>query len=201
MLDRRFKALMKIPSVALISLSVISACTVEKNSNISAAQSSIPAVSASPAIQASSSQDQHIYGCNASNGKQMYVVDQLSPTSDNFDVAIYNGEDSYSNYVGTVQINVTQKGGDVVGRGQTSKSTIEVNALGRTPAFFVRDSVNGQASGRCYVQWEMANNQTRRLVRQCLAFAARKFGSLAEVQRNACIGAPGSYLEELKRQK
>jgi hypothetical protein len=112
---------MKVPSVTLFSLSVISACTIEKNLNVPAAQSSTPAVSASPAIKASSSQGQYIYGCNAIDGKQTYVVDQLSRNSDNFDMAIYNGEANDSNYVGTVQINVTQKGGDVVGRGQTSK--------------------------------------------------------------------------------
>lgn len=185
----------------MISLSAISACTVNTTSNVPAEQSSTPAVSASPAIQTSSSQGQRIWGCNASDGKRTYIVDQLSSNSDSFDMAIYNGEESYSNYVDTVQINVTQKGSDVVGRGQTPKSTVEVNALGRTPAFIVRDSVNGQASGRCSVQWKMADNQTRRLVRQCLAFAVRKSDSLAEAERNACIGDPDSYLEELKRQK
>lgn len=201
MVNMRFKTLIKISSVTLISLSGISACTVETTPNVPAAQSSTPAVSASPAIQASNNQVQRIWGCNASGGKRTYIVDQLSSNSDSFDMAIYNGEESYSNYLGTVQINVTQKGSDVVGSGQTSKSTVEVNALGRTPAFIVRDSVNGQASGRCSVQWEMADNQTRRLVRQCLAVAARKFGSLPEVARNGCTGDPGSYLEELKRQK
>lgn len=211
MVNKRFKALVKASLVTLISLIVISAYTVEKGLNVTVAQSSTPSISGSLAIQPSSSQSQEIWGCNADGGERTYVVDQLNTNSDNFDMAIYNrvsinsdiyGEEA-KNYVGTVQVNVTQKGSGVelIGRGQTSNSTVEVNAFGRTPAFSVRDSVNGQASGRCFVQWKMADNETRRLVRQCLAFGARKFGHLAEIQLNGCIGNPSSYLEELKRQK
>lgn len=200
MANKRFKALVKASSVTLISLSVISAYTLEKGLNVTVAQSSTPSISGSLATQPSSSQSQQIWACNADGGERRYVVDQLNRNSDNFDMAIYNGREEPGNYVGTVQVNVTQKDPEVIGRGQTSNSTVEVNTLGRTPAFTVRDSVNGQASGRCFVQWQMADNETRRLVRQCLAFAARKFVHLAEVSQNACIGHPSSYLEELKRQ-
>lgn len=208
MANKRFKALVKASLVTLISLSLIYSLYGRERLDATVAQPSTPSISGSLATQPSSSQSQEIWGCNAGNGKQKYVVDQLNRNSDNFDMAIYNGvsNDIYGeeagNYVGTVQVNVTQKGSgvEVIGRGQTSNSTVEVNAFGRTPHFSVRDSVNGQASGRCYLQWQMADNETRRLVRECLAFAARKFRHLAQVSQTACIGNPSSYLEELKRQ-
>lgn len=153
------------------------------------------AQSPSPTTQISPSQQ--IFSCNASNGTRTYVVDQLTSKEKSFDIAIYEGRgDNAAAYIGTVQANLIK---DQTYSAQTFNSTLDVFALGRTPAFIVKDSINGQASGRCYVQWQMADNQTRRLVRQCLALAAHKYDSVPEVTRNACTTVPSSSIWELQR--
>jgi hypothetical protein len=166
--------------------------------------STLPFLAAQPSI----SQGQQIWGCRAEGTKRIYVVDQLNRNANSFDMAIYersrksNG-DNWDNgkYIGTAQVNVTQKEPGLVGRGQIYNSTLEVNAFGRTVAFYVKDSVDGQASGRCSVEWQMADSETRRLVRQCLALVESKYNGVSEVARFRCTGDPSSYIEELQRQK
>jgi len=115
-------------------------------------------------------------------------------------MAIYQGtKRDEADYLGTVRIAVTQKDPDLVGRGQTSGGTLNVSAFGRGTGFTVEDKVNGSASGRCSVQWKMADALTRRQVRQCLAFVVRKGGGIAEVERFGCTSDPKAYMEELKR--
>ncbi len=160
------------------------------------------------AAQPSISQGQQIWGCRAEGTKRIYVVDQLNRDANSFDMAVYersrkyngdNGDDG--KYIGTAQVNVTQKEPELVGRGQIYKSTLEVNAFGRNVTFHVRDSVDGQASGRCSVQWKMADSEMRRLVRQCLALVESKYNAVPEVARFGCTVHPSSYIEELQRQK
>jgi hypothetical protein len=156
---------------------------------------------------AQTSPSKTIWGCSAGNSKLQYVVDQLDRNANSFDLAIYkqyradgvNSEAQYANYIGTVQVNVVQKEPELLGNGSTYKSTFIVNAFGRTVNFTIRDSSSGEANGRCYVQWEMSDSKTRQMVRQCLALAARKYGGVAEVTRNGCIGDPSATIEEIQR--
>lgn len=195
MVDRWFKTLARVPSVALMSLCVMSACAVEKDPVVSITPAPTPAVSPSPSTQPSNGQIQQIAGCSALGGTRKYVVDQLIPRGNSFDIAIYQGSgDKYSDYIGTVQANRTQDGTYST---QTHNSKLEVFAFsGRTSDFTVKDSVSGEASGRCWVQWEMADSKTRQLVRQCLALIERKYGSPPEVARNGCIGNPSDYMAQ-----
>jgi len=147
-------------------------------------------------------QSRQIWGCGAENSKRRYVVDQLNRADNSFDIAIYQGTQGKgddSDYSGTVRVDVTQKDPTLVGHGQTSNGTLNVAAFGRSTIFTVEDKIGGSASGRCFVQWQMADASTRRLVRQCLALATRKSGGLAEVERYACTADPRNYIEELKR--
>ena len=201
MVNKWFKTLARVPSVALITIWVMSAYAVEKGLAVSTAQALTPTVSPSPVIQPSNVQSQQIWGCRAQNGTRTYVVDQLSRDANDFDMAIYVGVEHVSTYIGTVPVNVIQKDPELIGRGQTFDSTFEVNAFGKTVAFTVQDSVVGQASGRCSVQWQMADKETRRLVRQCLALAAHRFRNLAAVEEYGCETDPSSALEELQNQK
>jgi hypothetical protein len=146
------------------------------------------------------SSSQKIWGCRAESSTRIYVVDQLNDAENSFDVAIYEkSRGDEGDYIGTTQVNVTRKTPDLVGSGQTYNSTLEVNALGRTAAFAVRDSVAGQASGRCSVQWQMADSATRQQVRQCLALVARQSNTVPETARFGCTANPSSYIEELQR--
>jgi hypothetical protein len=178
----------------------------ESGQTTSIAQSPLTS-STSPflAAQPSISQGQQIWGCRAEGTKRIYVVDQLNRDANSFDIAIYERSRKYNEdngkYIGTAQVNVTQKEPELVGRGQIYNSTLEVNAFGRTVAFHVRDSVDGQASGRCSVQWQMADSEMRRLVRQCLALVESKYNAVPEVARFGCTVHPSSYIEELQRQK
>jgi hypothetical protein len=201
MVGKWFKTLAKVPLAALMSLGVMSPYIVEESLAVSVTQSPTPAISPSPATQPSNGQSQQIWSCSASSRERTYVVDQLSLDINNFDMAIYEtsrGDDG--DYIGTTQVNVTQKAPELVGHGQTFNSTFEVNAFGRTVAFNVQDSVAGQASGRCDAQWQMADGKTRRLVRQCLALVARRLNGVPEVARFGCTSNPNSYIEELQRQ-
>lgn len=145
-----------------------------------------------------------IWGCSAGNQSRRYVVDQLRLSADSFDIAIYTsnrGRGDDRDYIGTVKITLDAESTDssslyFAGRGETFNSSLEVSGLGRTVAFSVDDSVTGLASGRCSVQWQMADRGMRRLVRQCLALVARKDGGAAEVSRFGCTTAPESYMEE-----
>lgn len=148
------------------------------------------------------SQSQQIWGCSARNATRSYVVDQLNPNSNRFDMAIYAANrDDYSGYIGTVEITLSETEAAVVGIGETFNSTLKVNALGPTVAFGVNDSVTGQATGRCYVQWQMADDDTRHLVRQCFALYTRRYGSLPEVSRFGCTVDPASSIEDLTEEE
>lgn len=155
-------------------------------------------IAQSPSPTTQNSPSQQIFSCNASSRTRTYAVDQLIPQGKSFDIAIYEGTgENAAAYIGTVQANLIK---DQTYSAETFNSTLDIFALGRTPAFIVKDSINGQASGRCFVQWQMADSETRRLVRQCLALVARKYDSVPEVVRAGCTGSPGSYIEELQRQ-
>ena len=142
-----------------------------------------------------------IYSCEAlgDNFKRQYIVDQLKRSGDSFDVAIYEGGGGDNRYVGTVTIKATKQNGGIVGIGKTYDGTIEISALQRFTTINVQDSVTGYAFGKCFRNWQMADNNTRKLIRQCFALAARKYGSIAEVTRNGCIGDPSGMIEEIQR--
>ena len=149
-------------------------------------------------------QSQQIWGCGAENRQRRYVVDQLDRTADSFDMAIYEkNRGDEGDYIGTVEISVVPEVSELSGRevsglsgrGETFDSTLEVNAFGPTVVFSVEDSSTGRASGRCSVQWQMADSDTRRLVRQCLALAARREEGISEVSRFGCTTNPDSSLD------
>lgn len=154
----------------------------------------------SPSAQPSSSQ--LIWGCRAENETRIYEVDQLKRDEGSFDMAIYERRSGVEGrYIGTAQVNVSQKEPELIGSGETFNSTFTVAAFGRTVAFNVQDSVSGSASGQCAVQWRMADRETRRLVRQCLALAASIDGFAAALVEHACTNNPESYIEELQRRR
>ncbi len=146
---------------------------------------------------------QQIWSCRAENGTRIYVVDQLKRDEESFDMAVYEQTaadyEEADKYIETVQVNVSQTESELIGSGETSDSTVTVSAFVRTVAFNVQDSIAGSASGRCDVQWQMADRETRRLVRQCLALAASGGSNVASVERFACTGDPESYIEELQQ--
>lgn len=189
------KTVTKASLAILISPWLITGFAVKDGWGVSIAQSSSP--------QTAIAQSRQIYGCHAESRERLYEVDQLSRDAKSFDMAIYQKKLANSiqdsDYIGTVQVNVTSKGSDLVGVSQTSNSKLTVNAFGRTVAFIVEDSVVGSASGRCDVAWQMADSKTRRLVRQCLALVARKYGSVPEVARFGCTGDPSAYIDEVRR--
>jgi hypothetical protein len=173
--------------------------------NLSIAQSSAPkpSTSAQPSASAPAIADknQQIWQCGAF-GKRSYVIDRLTLNSTSFDMAIYEGDSVYGNYIGTIQVKVTDNNSGIIGHGQTANSTIEVGAMGRFPALSVKDSVAGNASGRCSVDWKLADGATRRLVRQCLAVVSGKGNdSTAEVARYGCETNPKQYMEEWKQRQ
>lgn len=160
----------------------------------------IAQVPSTPSAQPSPSEQ--IWGCRAENGTRIYEVDQLKRNEDSFDMAIYERRSGVEDrYIGTAQVNVSQIEPELIGSGQTFASTFTVAAFGRTVAFNVQDSVSGSASGRCTVQWRMADRETRRLVRQCLALAASRDGNVVSVQEFGCTTDPESYIEELQRRQ
>jgi hypothetical protein len=132
-----------------------------------------------------------IWSCRAESSTRIYIVDQLDRNGPGFDMAIFSkdkGDDR--DYLGTIAI-TAQTNPDYIGKGVTNNSNIEVNAFGRGPAFNISDSKAGTASGRCSVNWQMADDQTRRLVRQCLANASLAAGgNISEVARFACTNNP-----------
>jgi hypothetical protein len=173
--------------------------------NLSIAQSSAP--KPSPSAQPSASapaiadKNQQIWQCGAF-GKRSYVIDRLTLDSTSFDMAIYEGDSVYGNYIGTIQVKVTDNNSGIIGHGQTANSTVEVGAMGRFPALSVKDSVAGHASGRCSVDWKLADGATRRLVRQCLAVVSGKGNdNTAEVARYGCETNPKQYMEEWKQRQ
>lgn len=146
--------------------------------------------------------NKQIWGCNATSGSHTYIVDQLIPDSGSFDIAIYQGSSKKaSSYTGTVTINSTFKNRELVGSGKTYDSTIEVQAFGRTPAFFLRDNMYGEASGLCYVRWDMADSATRKLVRQCLSIAEHKYGGIAGVTERGCTSDPKATIQDMQNEK
>ncbi len=132
-----------------------------------------------------------IWSCRAESSTRIYIVDQLDRNGPGFDMAIFSkdkGDDR--DYLGTIAI-TAQTNPDYTGKGITNNSNIEVNAFGRVPAFNISDSKAGTASGRCSVNWQMADGPTRRLVRQCLANASLvNAGNIPEVTRFGCTTDP-----------
>ena len=195
MISHWLRTATKVSLAALISLCLISGFAVKDSLALSIAQL--------PSSQIASVQRQPIWGCSADSGERRYVVDQLTRDANSFDMAIYERKQKMvdrtdgGDYIGTVQVDVISKESAVIGRGQTFNSTLEVGALGRTVAFDVKDSVAGSASGRCYVQWQMEDSKTRRLVRQCFALAGGEVG-IAEVQRFGCTADPSNYMEKIR---
>jgi len=148
------------------------------------------------------SSNKQIWRCFATSGSHKYIVDQLIIEDGKFDVAIYQGytENFSGYYTGTVTINSTYENTELVGSGRTYDSTIKVQAFGRTPAFYVRDNMYGLAYGTCDVRWDMADSATRRLVRQCLAFAERKYGHTAVAIERGCSKDPKDMLQYMLNQ-
>jgi hypothetical protein len=145
--------------------------------------------------------NKQIWSCSATSGSHTYIVDQLILDDETFDMAIYQGSTkNASGYTGTVTINSTFKNRELVGSGKTYDSTIEVQAFGRTPAFSLRDNMYGEASGTCYVRWDMADSATRKLVRQCLAFAERKYGGIAAVTERGCSNNPRAMIQDMRNE-
>jgi hypothetical protein len=149
----------------------------------------LTATTITPAIAAPATNQ--IWSCRAESSTRIYIVDQLDRNGPGFDMAIFSkdkGDDR--DYLGTIAI-TAQTNPDYIGKGGTNNSNIEVNAFGRGPAFNISDSKAGTASGRCDVNWQMANSQTRRLVRQCLANASlANAGNITEVTRFGCTNDP-----------
>jgi hypothetical protein len=149
----------------------------------------LTATTITPAIAAPT--PTQIWSCRAESSTRIYIVDQLDRNGPGFDMAIFSkdkGDDR--DYLGTIAI-TAQTNPDYIGKGVTNNSNIEVNAFGRGPAFNISDSKAGTASGRCNVNWQMADSQTRRLVRQCLASASQSSdGNIPEVTRFACTNDP-----------
>ena len=145
--------------------------------------------------------NKQIWSCSATSGSRTYIVDQLILEDGTFDMAVYQGSpQKASGYTGTVTINSTFKNRDLVGNGNTYDSTIEVQAFGRTPSFSVRDNMYGEASGTCYVRWDMADSDTRKLVRQCLASAKRKYGGIAAVNERGCSNDPRAMIQNMRNE-
>ncbi len=149
---------------------------------------------AAPTVAAPSSKQ--IWSCQAESATRKYVVDQLDRDGTGFDMAIFSqdkGDDR--DYLGTIAITATKTSSEYIGKGLTNSSNIDVNAFGRTVAFSVNDSQAGLASGRCSVNWQMADDPTRRLVRQCLANASQaSSGNIPEVARFACTTDPAKAI-------
>jgi hypothetical protein len=153
---------------------------------------------AAPTVAAPSSKQ--IWSCQAESATRKYVVDQLDRDGTGFDMAIFSKDKGdHRDYIGTTTITASQTNPEYIGKGAADSSNITVNAFGRTVAFNVNDSGAGSATGRCSVNWQMADGQTRRLVRQCLANAANQIpdGNIAEVTRSACTNDPTKTIASL----
>lgn len=149
---------------------------------------------------------QTIWNCRAEGSNSvLYLVDQLDPNKDNFDLAIFENVNEYDegDYIGTVVINITEKSDGIVGSGRLGSRSIDVNALGRPGrAFSVQDdSVAGGAPGKCFINTDVASSEQRELVRYCLSLAARQTGNISEVQKFGCERDPNKYLKELQSQE
>jgi hypothetical protein len=149
---------------------------------------SLMATMISPVVAA----PKRIWSCEAESATRKYVVDQIDPKGSTFDMAIFSkdkGDDR--DYLGTIAITAALTNTEYQGKGRFDSSNITVNAFGRGPTLGVEDSKAGSANGRCSVNWQMADNQTRRSVRQCLANASKASGgNIAEVTRFACTSDP-----------
>jgi hypothetical protein len=153
-----------------------------------------------PAVAHAAPIPNRIWSCQAENGTRKYMVDQINPNGTQFDLAIFSqNKGDERDYIGTITIEGSQTDTEYRGKGVTYNSTIDVVAFGRGPNFGITDSTTGSASGKCSINWQMADNQTRRLVRQCLASASQKFdGNISEVTRFACTNDPAKVIESLK---
>ncbi len=155
---------------------------------------------ATPLPSFAQSNSKQIWSCQAENATRRYVVDQLDLENPEFDMAIYiknKGDDR--DYNTTITIIADETRPQYIGNGVLNNDRIKVSAMGRTVAFSVDDSKAGVSFGRCWANWEMADPQTRRLVRLCFATASQESGgSLAEVTRAGCTTNPVGVLASLK---
>jgi hypothetical protein len=158
---------------------------------------SLMSTTLSPVIAAPT--PKQLWSCQADSSTRKYIVDQLDRDGTGFELAIFNkdkGDDR--DYIGTITIAKAPGSAEYIGKGVTDSSTIDINAFGRTVNFSVIDSKAGTAAGKCRINWQMADSQTRRLVRQCLANTANQSpgGTIAEVTRFACTTDP-AYIPQV----
>jgi hypothetical protein len=157
---------------------------------------SLLATTLPPAVAA----PKQIWSCQAESATRKYVVDQIDRDGTEFDLAIFSkdkGDDR--DYLGTIAITAGLTNTEYRGKGVTDNSTIDIFAFGRGPAFGVDDSKAGKATGKCSVNWQMADSRTRRSVRQCLANASKASGgNIAEVTRFGCTTDPAKGAAALK---
>ncbi|MBD2094058.1 hypothetical protein H6F90_02670 [Trichocoleus sp. FACHB-591] len=194
--------------LALVAFAVFVVVTVNKPTNAptisqTSSPSAVPSLG-SPPSPTVANQDQTVWECRAEN-TSLYLVDQLNENSDEFDVAIYDNagkEDeaitgNQGDYFGTVPIKITERAGQIEGSGRLGSRSINVTALGRTPAFSVEDSVAGQAIGRCFINTDVTSSENKELVRNCLNSVEKKLGSVPEVARFGCQTDPEGYVKKL----
>jgi hypothetical protein len=143
-------------------------------------QTSIPSLS--------TDQGQTTWSCQAKSGKAkggnrvLYLVDQLNPNKDSFDLAIIENVDEYDqgHYFGTVSIHITQKSNEIEGSGLLGSRSINVNALGRTPRFSVKDSsVAGETENRCFINTSVKSPKEMERIRYCISVVTKQRGNVS----------------------
>jgi len=163
-----------------------------------------PSVTPTSTLSPSIDQGQRIWNCQAKNGNRvLYLVDQLDPNKDSFDLAIIENVNEYDQgaYFGTVSIQITDKSNGIVGSGRLGSRSIDVNALGRTPHFSVKDSVAGETENRCFINKGVKSPKEMERMRYCLSVVEKQNGNVSEVERFACESDPEKYIKELQSQK